>query len=395
MPPGGSETTNLASNPPTLRIAVITQGYYPPLVGGQEIHARCLAVHLAREGHSVVVITRGEKDDGVAQEDGVTVDRVPTWPLFGSQRLSVARFALGLLIRFHARRRSIDVIHALPIASAGFFVVLLGKLYGKPTVVRDGTCKEALEDYVRNPVRRFMVRQVLTHASKVYCDHPSIRGTFDRIVPGSPVAVIANPVDAEEFAPGEERSPEAFVVLHVSRLEGFKGLRHVIEALPVVRERVPGIVLRIVGDGPEEESLRALAATLGVSENVDFVGARPFAEMPEWFRQADVFVQPSLTEELPNTVLQALSTGLPVLASTLVATEDMLVDGETALLVEPGDVKGITEALLRIHDDRGLRERLGSAARALALGELSWHAHGDRVVGLYESGLAAVSPARR
>jgi glycosyltransferase involved in cell wall biosynthesis len=174
------------------------------------------------------------------------------------------------------------------------------------------------------------------------------------------------------------------LILSVGRLSSEKGhinLLNAVLALPQeLRQR-----LRIVfaGDGPERESLTTAALPLG--DRVIFAGHLPDA----WhhYHASDVFVLPSYSEGSPLVMFEAMAAGKPIIASRVGGIPEVLEDGRTAVLVEPGSVPALTEALARAATDKGLRESLGTAAQ-LELRQYEPDSYAIRLWGIYQSALA-------
>ncbi len=157
-------------------------------------------------------------------------------------------------------------------------------------------------------------------------------------------------------------------VLSVGRLIVRKGLDRLIGAAATARAAGSEIELSIVGTGPEEEPLRRLAARLGIADAVRFEGFVDQAGLPAAYAAADAFAFPSLRDPFGIVLLEAAAAGLPLVASPEAgATRDLVEHERSGLVVEPDDVDGLAQALARLADDRGLRERLGRAAHELTL----------------------------
>jgi glycosyltransferase involved in cell wall biosynthesis len=139
----------------------------------------------------------------------------------------------------------------------------------------------------------------------------------------------------------------------------------------------------IVGDGPERAALEAAAATA----QVELLGER--GDVPEQLAASDVFVLSSRSEGMPMSILEAMAAGLPVVASAVGGIPEIVRDGETGLLVPPGDADALAAALGRLLDDDGLRRRLGAAGRERALDEFDVVRFGDAHVDAYRRALAA------
>jgi glycosyltransferase involved in cell wall biosynthesis len=129
------------------------------------------------------------------------------------------------------------------------------------------------------------------------------------------------------------------------------------------------VVLRLVGGGADERRLRRDTERRGLGARVEFAGPRTHVDLPAEYAQSDVVVVPSVIDGrgdrdgLPNVVLEAMASGVAVVASDVAAVADAVVHGVTGLLVSPGDPETLASALRRLRDDPALRRRLGAAAR--------------------------------
>jgi glycosyltransferase involved in cell wall biosynthesis len=192
----------------------------------------------------------------------------------------------------------------------------------------------------------------------------------------SNIIVIRNGVDMTRFAgpPAGARirselgiPADARLVTVVSRLTRLKGVEHFLQAAAALKPRYPDVRFLIVGEtSPPDpaylQELQGLADALGIAGQVTFTGRR--SDVPDILGAADVAVMPSLNEALSNALLESMAAGAPVVATRVGGTPEALTDGETGLLVPPGDAAAITAAVSRLLDDRVLACRLGRAARA-------------------------------
>jgi len=186
------------------------------------------------------------------------------------------------------------------------------------------------------------------------------------------VVTIYNGVQTNEFAAlaarAAARGRRAFgipagapLVGAVGRLHRQKGFTDLITALAQVREHLPAVRLLLVGDGELRGDLEAHAQALGLSEVVTFAGLR--TDIPEILAELDLFALPSLWEGLPNVVLEAMAAGLPVVATAVGGTPEVVVDGVSGLLVPPHDPAALAEALVFLLRDPGMRRKIGQAGR--------------------------------
>jgi glycosyltransferase involved in cell wall biosynthesis len=156
-------------------------------------------------------------------------------------------------------------------------------------------------------------------------------------------------------------------VLHVGRLIPRKGIDRLLRAVALARGEV-ALRLVLVGSGPEESALRQLAGELGVEREVEFRGFVDQPGLPEVYAEADVFAFPTLDDPFGIALLEAVATGLPVVASPFAgATLDLVEDAATGFVVDPNDTAAWASALARLAQDHQLREQLGARGHAMTL----------------------------
>jgi glycosyltransferase involved in cell wall biosynthesis len=206
---------------------------------------------------------------------------------------------------------------------------------------------------------------------------------------------IGNGIDLEEFRPrpGRSRPDEVPTLTCVARLEPVKNHRMLIEAAGILKRRGTSFRLRLVGDGPLRTEYQELCRSLGIEAQVEFLGYRN--DIPELLAETDVAVLTSVKEGLPRAVLEAMAMGLPVVATRVPGTCEVVRHGETGLAVEVGDNQGLAAALGRLIDDPTLRARLGEQGRRVALEEFDERPVVDALRELYRSRLSARGAAAR
>lgn len=164
-------------------------------------------------------------------------------------------------------------------------------------------------------------------------------------------------------------NPAALVLGTVARFDPVKGLETLLEAMARLRQRRPGAVCLVVGDGPESGRLRAQARRLGLGGTVVWTG--PLPDAARYFAALDLYVTASLGEGLPLGVLEAMASSLPVVATRVPGHVDAVVDGVTGLLVPPRDASALAEAADALLADGARRLRMGEAAREHVAREFS------------------------
>jgi glycosyltransferase involved in cell wall biosynthesis len=190
-------------------------------------------------------------------------------------------------------------------------------------------------------------------------------------VPADRLAVVPEPIDLEvwddQFWRASRRPRAGPVVLSVARMYPRKRLSDLLRAAAILRARVPGVQVRIVGRGPEWEALSRLHAELGLGDAVVLLGDLSRERLAEEYVNASVFCLPSVQEGFGIVFLEAMAAELPVVACRIAAVPEVVLDGATGLLVAPRDPGALAEGLERLIRDPALAKRLGQEGRRRAL----------------------------
>jgi glycosyltransferase involved in cell wall biosynthesis len=192
-------------------------------------------------------------------------------------------------------------------------------------------------------------------------------------VPPEKVVSVGTGIDLRRIAEaraGDELASELglagrTVVGTVAKLSPVKGHQHFIAAAAEIAKARPDVVFLIVGDGIRKKELEDMATELGIADRVTFAGVRD--DVPSLLELMDVFVLGSLSEGSPNAVLEAMAAGLPVVATDVGGLPEMVIDGESGILVPPGDSDALAEAIGELLDDPSRAETMGRAGLALAM----------------------------
>jgi glycosyltransferase involved in cell wall biosynthesis len=208
--------------------------------------------------------------------------------------------------------------------------------------------------------------------------------------------VIVNGIDVAELdhtvarAPIERRdlglAADDLVLGCVARFDPVKGLDVLLRAVSSLVPQYPQLKLVLVGDGSEAAKLRRLSEALDLSSRVVFTGA--VEEAPRIFPAWHVYVSPSRKEGLPLALLEAMACQLPVVATRIPGHLDTVVAGETGLLAEPDDPKGLATAIARLLDDPELRKRMGRAARNRVEANFTIERMTSQIAGVYRQASA-------
>jgi len=182
-------------------------------------------------------------------------------------------------------------------------------------------------------------------------------------IPPERLSTILNGVDLEHFRPvSREGSRSPFVIGCTARLHAKNDHAALLRAFAQLHTRHSEVRLLLVGRGPEEAPLRRLASDLGVARAVTFAGEQ--TDVAPSLERMDLYVQASVAEGMPNSILEAMAAGLPVVATAVGGTPEVVVHGESGLLAPPANPPVLAEAMLALTEDGRMRERFGLAGRA-------------------------------
>ena len=355
---------------PPARLAILLLCYeYPPIGGGGGVGAKQYAEAWAAQGHQVTVLTGHAV--GLAERErvnGVDVVRVATWGKKNratSTALSMAAYlvtAALYLLRHRPACRRFDVINthfAVPTGPLGW---LAGKLLGRPNVLTiiGGDIYDPTKG--SSPHRHLLFRVLnsflMNAAGRVIAISSDTRARAERYYR------VRRPIEVINYAflppAGTASVPplpaERYHLISVGRLVERKGFAFLIRALPLLPRDVH---LLLVGDGPLDGELRALAEEIGVTDQVTFLGYRTTEDIHGWLKRADCYVLSSLHEGLGIVVQEAMYAGLPIVATDEGGQVDLIRPERNGLLVKPGSPEQLADAIGRLYRDRELGRTMG------------------------------------
>ncbi|HSV44427.1 MAG TPA: glycosyltransferase family 4 protein, partial [Ramlibacter sp.] len=236
--------------------------------------------------------------------------------------------------------------------------IWIGRMRGVPVVVnyRGG---EAGEFLARS---HGAVRASMSHVAKLIVPSAFLQGVFGRF--DMQAEIVPNVVDLARFRAREARHTDSQHLVVARNLEPIYDNETALRAFLAVQKRFPQARLTIAGTGPEEASLRALAAALGIADAVRFAGRLDRDAMAALYREADLTLNASLADNMPNSVLESLASGVPVVSTNVGGVPFLLQDEVTALLVPPADPVAMGAACVRLLEDGALWSRLAEAGSA-------------------------------
>lgn len=355
-----------------VRLALV--GPLPPPAGGMANQTRQLADKLAAEGVRVELVQ-------------TNAPYRPAWLASVRGLRAAGRLLPFLCALWRAAGRS-DLMHVM--ANSGWSwhlfaapAIWIAHLRGCPVIVnyRGGEAAPFLER------QGALVGFTMRRAALLAVPSGFLQGVFARF--GMRAEVLPNAVDVERFVPrGRAFRPDAPHFIVTRNLEAIYDNETALRAFALVRAQRPDARLTLAGEGPELARLQALASLLGVAASVHFAGRLGREQVAALYADADVMINPSRVDNTPNSVLESLACGVPVVSTRVGGVPFLVEDGLTALLVPPADPDAMAQALLHLLD----HPDTAAALRAEGLdhvAQFAWPAVRVRIENAYRSVLPA------
>ena len=371
-----------------MRIAFFTETFLPA-TDGVVTRLRYTLEELARLGDDMLVVAPRYPDGGPDSYAGAPIYRVPgvPFPPYPRIKLSSAHPGVGRALR----RFRPDLVHAVNPFILGPSGIFYARRLKVPLVASYHTNVATYARYYKlnflSDVARWWTRQLHNRAEVNLCTSEAAK---DYLLKEGIKRVRLWPqgVDARRFHPGKASEkwrerlsggyPSGKLLLYVGRLAPEKG----IERLKAILREVPGTRLAIVGDGPARRDLeREFAGTATV-----FTGVLQGEDLAAAYASADAFLFPSTTDTLGLAMIEALASGLPIVAARSGASHEIVDEEENGLLYEADSAHSLVAAVRRLFSDEGFREALAREARAVAE-ERDWGSSTRALRGYYEQAL--------
>lgn len=351
-----------------MRILRVAQHLYPDTKGGGQYHVHALSRDQAAMGHDVTVLTTRTNQSlpRIEETHGYTVLRVdPGFSIVGNDiSPAVAQYL------WYADAEKFDVIHAHSHLYFSTNLAALKRRLGDIplALTNHGLYSQSAPERVFGWYLKTLGRWTFNQADVVFCYTEVDKERVRDLGVSSRIEVVPNGIDTERFTPEGQESElidaDGPVVLFVGRFTDGKRPWLAIEAFAEVLEEHPDAELYLCGEGGLRGDLEAQVTELGIGESVTFLGHVPYDEMPKVYRSGDVLVLPSRAEGLPRTVLEAMASGVPVIASDLEQISPVVSGhGETVSGKNSNDFTDSIETIL---------DRSGGDPRSQVVNSFDW-----------------------
>jgi len=376
-----------------MKILMVTERYLP-IWGGAENQLRQLIPHLTLQGCEVIIATRRWHGHYLSEEqiDGIDVVRLG---IPGTGALPTVAFILALIWHIIVNRKKIDILHSHGAVNMGALCVILAKFLGLKNVSKIATAGKILA-LQKNVFGRAILR-LFKYSDAIISMTDEITAELRLIsTPAASIVKITNGVDADRFAPSDSVEKQQWMeehgmslntklLLFSGRLVHRKGLDILLAGWPTIIKHFPDTYLVIVGSGSDQsDSVEGVMKKKVIDEGLKRILFAGETKTPEhFFRIADVFVFPSRREGFPNVLMEALASGLPVVASRIGGVTAVLKNSDAGLTFAPEDPVDLSRKVIKVLKDIGLAKEKGKLARDFMLREYSFQFISHQYVHLY------------
>lgn len=364
-----------------MKIIQITPDY-PPNCGGIGYYVFYLCKELQKRGHDVEVLYRGKKNRKYSFE-GIFVEeiKIPGYPPF-----NMPLFRNALERRLAKIKADIVHIHSsvMPVLTISAPLVVTGHCCNSEFVPICYRPIRGLEEFYRNITLKFY--SMIEGKLATSCDGMTVvsKALKEQYLKYYDVTakVIYNAVDPHIFSSIPETS-KAKNVLFTGRLSQGKGLSHILDVASMLKESHPDAVVQIIGSGPLSRYMEHERKKRNLT-NVNIVAHLPHHELIRHYQQAKLFFLPTFYEGFANSVLEAMSCRLPVVASNIPSLREQIIDGTNGYLVSQGDSKMFHERISNLLNDDEMCRNMGNAGRRMIIDNFTWKHVGDLVEDQYK-----------
>jgi glycosyltransferase involved in cell wall biosynthesis len=348
-----------------MKILVINwQDIKNPLGGGAEVHLFEIFSRISKLGHDVTLLC--SRFDGAKREEIVRGIRVVRYGTRGTFNFVVpfVYYALGKNLQFDV---VVEDINKIPFYGPLFVkkpsLGIIHHLFGK-TIYKEVAFPAATYVYLSERLIPLLYKNVpfsvVSQSSKQELLQMGMREEN--------LTVIYNCVDHQLYRPSGLANFDIPTIAFIGRLKKYKSVDILIKAMRIVADKIDRVKLLIIGDGNDKNQLQRLTVKLGLNNIVEFTGYIGERRKVELLEHSHVVVNPSPKEGWGLTNIEANACGTPVIASDVPGLKDSVIDGQTGLLFEYGNIRDLAEKIILILGDRKLRERLSTGALNWASG---------------------------
>ena len=357
------------------------------LANASSVHTRKWTGHFVEKRHDVHVISFED-----AKIEGVTV-HVLKLPVLIRNATFPLKVASIYRIKTLIKKMEPDILHAHYVTNYGLFGALCNF---NPFVITAWGSDILIvpESRLISAIKRYIATYTLKKADSVTCDAEHMKETMKRFgVPEEKIKLIYFGIDTRRFSPGQKSEKlkvrlgvyNSPTIMSLRNLKPVYDVESLVKSVPLVLKEIPESKFIIAGKGPEEERLKELAKSLGVSDSVKFIGFIPNDELPEYLNSMDVYVSTSLSDAgIAASTAEAMSCGLPVIVTDVADNKEWVEDGITGFVVPTKDPKLLAEKIIYLLQNENVRKKFGKISRKIIEERNNYHKEMGKMEKIYK-----------
>jgi glycosyltransferase involved in cell wall biosynthesis len=361
-----------------------TPARFYPYVGGVEKYVCTLCRELAGKKHDVTVICANEP----FQKAGMQVNSIRVKRLDYLCKIANTNITPALPVRLW--KEDCDIIHThIPTPWSADWSTTVGRIRKIPVVLtyHNDIAGMGMYRHIADAYNRALLKRTLKESRCIIVTSPGF--SSPSLLPyREKIRIIPNSVDTKFFRPASgEKIGDIFFLGLMDEYHRYKGLEYLLAAVRQIKQVMPDIRLVIGGSGRMAGYYRTMAESLGISQNVKFAGFIPDRDLASYYNGCTVFVLPSTDptrEGFGIVALEAMACGRPVVTSEITGVAGDIRKRGAGVIVRPGDIGGLSEAIQQILLDERRAEEMGHAARTLVENKYSSYSVAEQVLGLYQ-----------
>lgn len=362
-----------------MNILLATETYLP-YITGVSVSTDSIARYLVSQGHKITIVCPKPIVKGtVNKTEGLTIIHAPSIPFTIYNQNPVGIFPLAIpVIAKLMRKTKFDIVHIQEPWTVGISALILAKRHNIPVIgalhfIPEQTVILKTFKCFLTLILRQYIRQIYNHYDSIMTVSNFFADNLKKYGVTTPIFIVSNGTDINKFHPAQINLPlrkrlgisdDSIVFFFLGRLDGDKNVETLVKAMPFVNSNVK---LLVVGKGKKKEKLHKLADDLKISSKVIWIDYITNEEMPDYYHAADVFSIMSPYEGQSIVTLQAVASGLPIIAANAGALPELCFDSKNGFLVNTYDFKTLADKMNKLAGNKKLRDGFGKASRTISL----------------------------
>lgn len=379
----------------SIRKILIFAGYFYPRLGGSEQVIYELSKRLVKRGYEIDIITCNTENGLTYEElDGIHIYRLPSWNILGGTYPVPKSTLTTLKILWKLLRKKHDLINTqIRFMITSFLGLVFAKIKRIPLVHTEHSAKHSvvsnkMVDLISKTYDHTIGSLIVKSAWKNIGNSNATCNFLRHLGANEPI-IIHNGVDTNVFRKKNSKLKDklilenSVVITFIGRLIYAKGVHDLISVFSDIESKFSNLKLLIVSDGPYRQELERLAEKT-CKKKILFLGQKNREDLVEILSITDIFVNPSYSEGLPTSVLEAAAIGLPIVATDVGGTSEIIENYKTGLVVPPGDIKLLKEKIFELIKDKNSRKNLGENAHKVIKEKFDWNIITKKYENIYE-----------